>query len=189
MQAGIRSNAFVHSLAIVAFIFSICNVAAELESNIQLNEDALAFAAKLIKEGRFIADHKGAWTEHRPSADEENEFIRLHGFAAYAKWHLGIDKRFHEHTKAKIQISVWQFQGCSSLRVACGESQSPRVQLLGNLKRGDEFRTSDGAIKKRRISAALQNVAVTANIDLSLAFCSRCPSNSSPCYFNVGSHM
>jgi hypothetical protein len=109
MQAVIRSNAFVRSIAIAVFTFSMCTVAAQSPSSIHLNEDALAFAAKLIKEGRFIADHKGAWSEHRPSADEENEFIRLHGFAAYAKWHLGIDKRFPEHTKRRYKFPYGDF--------------------------------------------------------------------------------
>lgn len=110
MQAVIRSNTFVHSIAIAVFIFSICTVAAQPGSSIQLNEDAMAFAAKLIKEGRFIADHNGAWAEHRPSADEENEFIRLHGFAAYAKWHLGIDNRFPEHTKRRYKFPYGDFK-------------------------------------------------------------------------------
>ena len=110
MQAQTRSNAFVHSIAIAVFIFSICTVTAQSRRNIQLNEDAFAFAAELIKEGRFVADHKGAWTEHRPSADEENEFIRLHGFASYAKWHLGIDDRFPEHTKRRYKFPYGNFK-------------------------------------------------------------------------------
>jgi hypothetical protein len=109
MQALTRSNAFVHSIAITVFMFSIGAVAAQSRRSIELNEDALAFGAELIKEGRFIADHKGAWTEHRPSADEENEFIRLHGFAAYAKWHLGIDNRFSEHTKRRYKFPYGNF--------------------------------------------------------------------------------
>ena len=110
MQAVIRSNAFVHSIAIAVLIFLIGTVAPQSRRSIQLNEDALAFAAELIKEERFVADHKGGWTEHRPSADEENEFIRLHGFAAYAKWHLGIDNRFPEHTKRRYKFPYGNFK-------------------------------------------------------------------------------
>ena len=109
MQAVTRSNAFVHSVAVALFIFSIGNVTAQSRRSIQLNEDALAFGAELIKEGRFIADHKGSWTEHRPSTDEESEFIRLHGFATYAKWHLGIDKRFPERTKRRYKFPYGDF--------------------------------------------------------------------------------
>ena len=105
-----RSNAFVHSIAITVFIFSIGTVAAQSRRSIQLNEDALEFVAELIKEGRFIADHKGAWTKHRPSANEENEFIRLHGFADYAKWHLGIDNRFPGDAKRRYKFSYGDFK-------------------------------------------------------------------------------
>ena len=110
MKAIIRSNAFVHSVALTVFIFSIGTVAAQSRRSIQLNEDALEFVAELIKEGRFIADHKGAWTEHRPSANEENEFIRLHGFADYAKWHLGIDNRFPENAKRRYKFPYGDFK-------------------------------------------------------------------------------
>ena len=110
MKAVIRSNAFVHSSVIAVFVFSICTVAAQSRRSIQLNEDAFTFAAELIKKGHFIADRKGAWTEHRPSADEENEFIRLHGFAAYAKWHLGIDNRFPENTKRRYKFPYGEFE-------------------------------------------------------------------------------
>jgi hypothetical protein len=110
MQAVTRSNAFVHSIAVAVFIFAIGTFNVQSQGSIQLNDDALAFGAELIKEGRFIADHKGAWTEHRPSVDEENEFIRLHGFAAYAKWHLGIDKRFPEHTKRRYKFPYGDFK-------------------------------------------------------------------------------
>jgi hypothetical protein len=110
MQAVTRSNAFVHSIAIAIFIFWSGNVAAQSRRSIQLNGDALAFGTELIKEGHFIADHKGAWTRHRSSADEENEFIRLHGFAAYAKWHLGIDNRFPERTKRRYKFPYGNFK-------------------------------------------------------------------------------
>jgi hypothetical protein len=110
MQSVTRSNAFVHSIAITVFIFSIGTIVAQSQRSIQLNKDALAFGAELIKEGRFITDHKGAWTEHRPSADEENEFIRLHGFAAYAQWHLGIDNRFAERTKRRYKFPYGNFK-------------------------------------------------------------------------------
>jgi len=131
MQAMIRSNAF-HSVAIAVSIFSICTVAAQSPRSIQLNEDGLAFAAKLIKERHFIADHKGAWTGHRPSADEENEFIRIHGFAAYAKWHLGIDNRFPEHTKRRYRFPYGDFKNihrCGLLAVKARARQYGYLEI------------------------------------------------------------
>ena len=132
MQAVTRSNVFVHSIAIAIFIFSIGSVAAQSQRSIQLNKDALAFGAELIKEGHFIADHKGAWSEHRPSAAEENEFIRLHGFATYAKWHLGIDKRFPEHTKRRYKFPYGDFKDahrCALLAVKARARQYGYLEI------------------------------------------------------------
>jgi hypothetical protein len=119
MKTAIRSNSFVHWITIAIFGFLIGTVAAQPRTSIQFNENGFTFAAELIKKGNFIADHKGAWTEHRPSADEENEFIRLHGFAAYAKWHLGLDSRFPENTKRRYKFPYGDFKlfiGAACLR-------------------------------------------------------------------------
>ena len=37
------------------------------------------------KEGQIVLDERDAWSEHRPTAEQENEFIRLHGFAEYGR--------------------------------------------------------------------------------------------------------
>jgi hypothetical protein len=58
---------------------------------VMLNRRAFEHAKELINEGRFVFDERDAWSEHRPSAQEENEFIRLHGFAEYGRWYLGIN--------------------------------------------------------------------------------------------------
>ena len=104
MKAVARSNAFVYLIPIAVFVFAIAAVAAQSPKRIELNETAFIFAMKLVKGGQVVADGKGAWTKHRPSADEENEFIRLHGFAEYAKWHLGIDRRFSENSKQRYKF-------------------------------------------------------------------------------------
>jgi hypothetical protein len=31
-------------------------------------------------DGHVVRDERDAWSEHQPSADQENEFIRLNGF-------------------------------------------------------------------------------------------------------------
>jgi hypothetical protein len=110
MKAVIRSTAFVHSVAIAVSLFVIGSVAAQSRKSIELNEIAFTFAMELIRQGQVIADGKGAWTKHRPSADEENEFIRLHGFEQYAKWHLGIDRRFPENSKRRYRFPYGDFK-------------------------------------------------------------------------------
>ena len=94
------------------FVIVLCvtDAFAQSHETIRLNENAFAFAEQLVGEGHCIADGKGAWSVHRPSADEENEFIRLHGFGEYAKWHLGIDSRFPENTKRRYKFPYGDFK-------------------------------------------------------------------------------
>jgi hypothetical protein len=66
-----------------------------------LNRWAFDQAKAQIKEGRYAFDERDAWGEHQPSTQKENEFIRLHGFDAYAKWYLGINDEHAERTKGR----------------------------------------------------------------------------------------
>ena len=53
-------------------------------------------------------------------AEEENEFIRVHGFAEYRKWHLGIDETHAEGTKARYKFPFGDFKNihrCALLAV------------------------------------------------------------------------
>jgi len=68
----------------IVCLTSISNAHAQSDGTVELNKIASTFAMELIKQGDVIADGKGAWTEHRPSAGEENDFIRVHGFEEYA---------------------------------------------------------------------------------------------------------
>lgn len=56
---------------------------------VTLNRRAYDYAKELINEVRFVFDEREAWSEHQPSAQEENEYLRLYGFAQYGKWYLG----------------------------------------------------------------------------------------------------
>jgi hypothetical protein len=42
---------------------------------VRLNQDAFDYARELIKQGRVVVDGRGAWSQHQPSTEEENEFI------------------------------------------------------------------------------------------------------------------
>ncbi len=110
MKAIILKDACVRSIAVVILLNAISDVRAQSRESIKLNKNASAFAAELIKEGHVITDGKGAWSKHRPSADEENEFIRVHGFGEYAKWHLGIDDRYPENTKSRYKFPYGDFK-------------------------------------------------------------------------------
>lgn len=76
---------------------------------VKLNNRAFNHAKKLINEGRVVFDDRDAWSEHQPSAQQENEFIRLHGFDEYGKWYLGIDDEEPEHTKGRYKFPYGDF--------------------------------------------------------------------------------
>ena len=71
---------------------------------VKLNENAFAFAKELITQGRAVVDKKNSWRDHHPMAEAENEFIRVHGFAEYRKWYLGIDETHAEDSKARYKF-------------------------------------------------------------------------------------
>ena len=42
---------------------------------VKLNRKAFDHAKKLIRRGKVVMDDRDAWSEHQPSAKEENNFI------------------------------------------------------------------------------------------------------------------
>jgi hypothetical protein len=49
-----------------------------------LNRKAFEHAKTLVLEGKYVYDERDAWSDHQPSAEDENEFIHQHGFGEYA---------------------------------------------------------------------------------------------------------
>jgi hypothetical protein len=109
MRAAIGKVSCLAWIGLIVCLNAICEARAQSPNTIKINEDALAFASELIQEGHLIADGKGAWREHKPSPGVENEFIRLHGFAEYAKWHLGVDERYAVNTKRRYKFPYGDF--------------------------------------------------------------------------------
>jgi hypothetical protein len=133
MKAIIRRNAYVHSWLVGMFIGAVCSTSAQPRNGIALNKSAFLFAAELISKGQIVADNKGAWTKHRPSTDEENEFIRLRGFAEYAKWHLGVDLRFPENSKRRYRFPFGDFKdvhrcGLLAAKARAGEYRYAEIE-------------------------------------------------------------
>lgn len=92
--------------------------------SVQLNKSAFNHAKELVKEGKVVFDERDAWSEHRPSAQEENEFLRLHGFNEYGKWYLGIDEGKPEHTKGRYEFPYGDFEKVHRCGVLSAESRA-----------------------------------------------------------------
>jgi hypothetical protein len=145
MKAVIQSTAFVHSVVIAISLCVTGSVAAQSRKDIELNEIAFTFAMELIKQRVVIADGKGAWTKHRPSPDEENEFIRRRGIAQYAKWHLGIDSRFPENSKRRYKFPYGDFKNVHRCGLLAAKA---RAQQYGYEEIGNAAAKLDAAVKQ-----------------------------------------
>jgi hypothetical protein len=72
--------------------------------SVKLNRKAFEHGKELVNEGKFVFDERDAWSEHQPSAQEENDFIERHGFEEYGKWYLGINDEKPEDTKGHYEF-------------------------------------------------------------------------------------
>lgn len=109
MKAAISKLSCVARIGLIVCLNAISGARAQSDRSDKVNENAVALASQLIQEGHLIADGKGAWREHKPSPGVENEFIRVHGFAEYAKWHLGVDERYAVNTKRRYKFPYGDF--------------------------------------------------------------------------------
>jgi len=91
---------------------------------VKLNGAAFEYAKELIKQGHVVADGRGEWGKHQPSAETQNEFIRMHGFGEYAKWHLGIDDRYAENTKRRYKFPYGDFKDVHRCGVLAAQSRA-----------------------------------------------------------------
>jgi hypothetical protein len=97
---------------------------------IKLNRQAVAHARSLVRQGRTVKDERDAWSEHQPSAAQENAFIEAHGFAEYAKWHLGVDDRARPGTKAHYKFPYGDFKKVHRCAVLSAESRAGQYKYL-----------------------------------------------------------
>lgn len=91
---------------------------------VKLNARAFDRAKRLIAEGRYVIDDRDAWSEHQPSTRKQNEFIRQHGYAEYARWHLGIDDEFDEDNKGRYKFPYGDFEKVHRCGLLAAESRA-----------------------------------------------------------------
>jgi hypothetical protein len=95
---------------------------------VALNKEAFEYAKSLVLEGKFVYDGRDDWSEHRPSANAENEFIREHGMAEYGKWYLGIDHEKPETTKAAYEFPYGDFEKVHRCGILSAESRAAQYK-------------------------------------------------------------
>jgi hypothetical protein len=91
---------------------------------VKLNRRAYEFAQRLVRERRTVLDDRDDWSEHRPSAQDENAFIEREGLGAYARWHLGVDDEKGERTKGRYKFPYGDFERIHRCAVLSAESRA-----------------------------------------------------------------
>jgi hypothetical protein len=91
---------------------------------VKLNKRAFEHAKGLIIDGRFVYDDRDEWSEHRPSAADENRFIGERGFDEYALWYLGIDDEATEGTKGHHKFPYGDFRKVHRCGLLAAESRA-----------------------------------------------------------------
>jgi hypothetical protein len=91
---------------------------------VKLNDDALAHARGLIRDGKITHDERDDWSEHAPSTDDENRFIDKNGMAEFARWHLGEDTEKTKGTKGRYLFPYGDFRTVHRCAVISGESRA-----------------------------------------------------------------
>jgi hypothetical protein len=91
---------------------------------VKLNKSGFEYGKELIREGEVVHDERDAWSEHQPSAEDENNFIREHGWPAFGKWHLGIDDEHGENTKGRYEFPYGDFARVHRCGVLTAESRA-----------------------------------------------------------------
>lgn len=112
---------------------------------INLNHRAFKYAKDLIESREVVHDTRDDWSEHAPSAEEENAFLEQHGWEEYSKWFLGINDEMDEDTKGHYEFPYGDFRKVHRCAVISGESRAGqydhdtiRDALQTLLRRADE---------------------------------------------------
>jgi hypothetical protein len=91
---------------------------------VRLNHRGFDHAKDQVKQGHVVLDERDDWSEHQPSARDENEYIREHGIGAFARWHLGIDDDQAEENKGRYRFPYGDFANVHRCAVLAAESRA-----------------------------------------------------------------
>jgi len=91
---------------------------------VKLNRSGYEHAQHLVEKGKVVLDERDDWSEHQPSAAEENAFIEEHGYGEYSKWHLGVDDEKPRDTKGHYKFPYGDFENVHRCAVLAAESRA-----------------------------------------------------------------
>jgi hypothetical protein len=91
---------------------------------VRLNNRAFDHAKKLVKDELVVLDERDDWSEHRPSAKEENAYLEEHGFTGYQVWYLGVDDEQAETNKGRYKFPYGDFEKVHRCALLAAESRA-----------------------------------------------------------------
>jgi hypothetical protein len=91
---------------------------------VKLHQSAYEYAQQLIKDGHYVIDGRDDWSEHRPTAAQENEFLEKHGWREYGKWYLGVDDGESNETKGHYKFPYGDFKDVHRCGILSAESRA-----------------------------------------------------------------
>jgi hypothetical protein len=91
---------------------------------VKLSQRGYDYAQRLVEDGRVVLDERDDWSEHQPSTQEENQFIKEHGWGEYGRWHLGVDDDEPEERKSRYKFPYGDFQAVHRCAVLSAESRA-----------------------------------------------------------------
>ncbi|HWD81306.1 MAG TPA: hypothetical protein VG497_20570 [Kribbella sp.] len=91
---------------------------------VKLNEKAFEHAKFLVGKGQTTKDERDDWSEHAPTAAEQNAYLEKHGWDDYGLWFLGIDTEMGEETKGRYEFPYGDFRRVHRCGVISAESRA-----------------------------------------------------------------
>ncbi|MEY2484166.1 MAG: hypothetical protein QOK24_2694 [Verrucomicrobiota bacterium] len=95
---------------------------------VKLNRRAYDHAKRLIAQEKVVLDERDDWSEHQPTAPQENEFLEQHGFGEYGRWYLGLDDEAPDDTKAHYKFPYGDFENVHRCGVLSAEVRAAQYK-------------------------------------------------------------
>jgi hypothetical protein len=114
---------------------------------IKLSRKSLDYARQLIAEGKYVLDDTRSWSDHRPSAADENRFIARHGFEKYSLWYLGVDQDARPNTKRRYRFPYGDFKKIHRCGVLSAEYRAMERGYDDIRRAAAQLRRTLGALK------------------------------------------
>lgn len=91
---------------------------------VKLNQRAYNYAQELVDQDNVVADERDNWSDHAPTADQENAFLDKQGFDEYGKWYLGVDDEMDDDTKGHYKFPFGDFRKIHRCGIIAAEARA-----------------------------------------------------------------